>query len=60
MMPDEHGKLPYKGFGDCFMKTASREGVAGLWVGFNTFFARVAPHAIISLVLIDVFKSLFE
>lgn len=56
-MADEHGNLPYKGFGDCFVKTFQREGIRGYYVGFPTFFTRVAPHAIVSLLVIDFLKG---
>ena len=53
------GSLPYKGVLDCFIKTTKKEGAARLWVGINTFYVRVAPHAVISLVLNDFFRNHF-
>jgi solute carrier family 25 oxoglutarate transporter 11 len=53
------GQLPYKGVWDCFVKTSQKEGSLKLWVGLNTFYVRVAPHAVISLVLNDYFRSHF-
>lgn len=41
------GTYPYSGFFDCFKKSVAKEGVTGLWVGFPTFYVRVAPHAMI-------------
>ena len=41
------GTYPYSGVMDAFKKTISREGVTGLWIGFPTFYVRVAPHAMI-------------
>lgn len=47
------GKLPYKGIADCFAQSIKNEGVAGLWVGLPTFYFRVAPHAMITLLCQD-------
>jgi len=47
------GKLPYKGILDCLGKTIKNEGVLGLWVGFPTYYFRVAPHAMIALLTQD-------
>jgi len=54
------GKFPYKGVLDCFMKTAQTEGIGKLWVGVNTYYIRVAPHAVISLVTNDFLRQLFS
>lgn len=54
------GKMPYKGVIDCFRVSAANEGVAKLWVGLNTFYVRVAPHAIISLVVNDFLRNLAQ
>jgi solute carrier family 25 (mitochondrial oxoglutarate transporter), member 11 len=53
MKPGPDGKLPYKSILDCVTKTAAQEGVAGLWVGFPTFYFRIAPHVMITLVVQD-------
>jgi len=47
------GKNPYKGIVDCFSKSIKNEGFTGLWIGFPTFYFRVAPHAMITLLLQD-------
>lgn len=57
MKPDAKGVLPYKGFFDCFGKTMAREGVTGLWTGFPTYYSRIAPHAMITLMCADFLKS---
>lgn len=44
------GEKPYKGIAHCFMKTAAREGPVGLWAGLPTFYFRVGPHAVITLL----------
>ena len=54
------GSLPYKGVIDCFVKTAHKEGVGRLWVGINTYYIRVAPHAVISLVTNEFLRNFFS
>ena len=54
-----NGVLPYKGIVDCVMKTVSNEGVAKLWVGFPTYYIRIGPHVIITLVMNDFLRSIF-
>jgi solute carrier family 25 (mitochondrial oxoglutarate transporter), member 11 len=54
------GSLPYKGLLDCFLKTAKKEGAARLWVGLNTYYVRIAPHAIISLVTNEFLRNMFD
>jgi solute carrier family 25 oxoglutarate transporter 11 len=51
------GALPYKGVVDCFTKTCQKEGAAKLWVGLNTYYFRVAPHALITLFLNDYIRT---
>jgi solute carrier family 25 oxoglutarate transporter 11 len=53
------GKLPYKGIIDCIYKTSHKEGVLRLWVGISTYYVRVAPHAVISLVTNDFLRRTF-
>jgi solute carrier family 25 (mitochondrial oxoglutarate transporter), member 11 len=57
-LPD--GTYPYKGVTDCIMKTAQKEGAAKLWVGVNTYYIRVAPHAVISLVTNEFLRNFFS
>jgi len=54
------GSLPYKGVLDCFMKTAKKEGAAKLWVGLNTYYVRIAPHAVISLVTNEFLRNMLD
>lgn len=53
MRMNAEGVYPYKGFVDCFAKSVAREGVTGLWIGFPTFYFRVAPHAMLALLILD-------
>ena len=50
-MPD--GNFPYKNIQHCMMTSIKNEGVAGLWVGFPTYYCRIAPHVMITLILQD-------
>lgn len=56
-LPD--GSYPYKGVSDCIMKTAQKEGASKLWVGINTYYIRVAPHAVISLLTNEFLRNFF-
>ncbi len=44
------GTFPYSGFFDCILKTAAREGVTGFWAGLPTYYFRVGPHSIVTLL----------
>lgn len=52
-----NGKFPYANIFDAMMKTARHEGIVGLWVGFPTFYFRIAPHAMITLMCQDFFRD---
>jgi len=58
MKPDAQGKLPYSGITECFRKSIASEGVAGLWVGFPTYYFRIAPHVMITLLIQDYLTNL--
>ncbi|EFX04604.1 mitochondrial dicarboxylate carrier protein [Grosmannia clavigera kw1407] len=47
------GKLPYKGMVDCFAKVARQEGVLRFYRGFGTYYIRIAPHAMVTLIAAD-------
>jgi solute carrier family 25 oxoglutarate transporter 11 len=51
--PDAEGNVLYKNFADCFRVTIAREGVTGLWAGLPTYYFRVGPHAIVSLMAVE-------
>ena len=55
--PDANGVLPYKNTLDCFMKVAAREGPTAFYAGFPTYYVRIAPHAMLVLILVDVMDS---
>jgi solute carrier family 25 (mitochondrial oxoglutarate transporter), member 11 len=50
-LPD--GTLPYKGSLDCAIKVAREEGLLRFYRGFGTYYVRIAPHAMITLVVAD-------
>jgi solute carrier family 25 oxoglutarate transporter 11 len=56
-LPD--GTMPYSGFVDCAMKTAAREGITGFWAGLPTYYFRVGPHSIITLLTAEYLRTLF-
>lgn len=47
------GKLPYSGMADCFRKVAKQEGVMRFYRGFGTYYIRIAPHAMVTLIVAD-------
>lgn len=55
-LPD--GSVPYSGFLDCAFKTAAREGITGFWAGLPTYYFRVGPHAIITLLSSEYLRKL--
>jgi solute carrier family 25 oxoglutarate transporter 11 len=59
MKADKNGVNPYNGLFDCFRKSVATEGVTGLWVGLPTYIIRIAPHSIISLIVLDYLKYYF-
>lgn len=47
------GKLPYKSMADCFAKVAKQEGLLRFYRGFGTYYVRIAPHAMVTLIVAD-------
>jgi len=52
------GVLPYKSIMDCLQKSIAREGVTGLWTGLPTYYFRIAPHAVITLLAAEQYKRI--
>ena len=50
------GKMPYAGVPDCLKKSIAREGITGLWAGLPTYYFRVGPHAIITLLAAEQYR----
>jgi solute carrier family 25 (mitochondrial oxoglutarate transporter), member 11 len=51
-LPD--GTFPYRNIFDTMGKTIAREGFTHLWVGYPTFYLRIAPHVCITLIVQDI------
>merc|ERR1719333_68716 len=58
MKPDPvTGEMPFKGPIDCAMKQVQMGGITRLWTGFPTYYVRIAPHAMITLIAQDNVKQ---
>ena len=57
MKPNAEGIYPYAGLIDAFRKTIAVDGVVGLWAGFPTYLVRIAPHAILTLLMADYLRA---
>jgi hypothetical protein len=53
------GKLPYRSFVHCVTKVARDEGLGTFYRGFGTFAIRIAPHAMITLTVLDLLRENF-
>ncbi|MCJ1245394.1 putative mitochondrial 2-oxoglutarate/malate carrier protein [Trapelia coarctata] len=47
------GTLPYRGMFDCAKKVIAQEGWLRFYRGFTTYYVRIAPHAMITLIVAD-------
>jgi solute carrier family 25 oxoglutarate transporter 11 len=41
-------------------KSVKNEGITGLWVGLGTYYMRVGPHAMITVLCQDYLHDLFS
>jgi len=58
MKPDPvTGEMPFKGSIDCAVQQVRKGGITRLWAGFPTFYFRIAPHAMITLIAQDKVKK---
>jgi hypothetical protein len=57
---DKEGVFPYSGFFDCIRKSIKNEGFTALWVGIGTYYMRIAPHAMITVLAQDFFHDLLK
>ena len=53
MVAGPDGQFPYRHIFHCLQKTISHEGFTRMWVGFPTFYFRIAPHAMLTLLMQD-------
>merc|ERR1712187_269347 len=51
------GELQYKSSIDCAMKILAEGGPLRFYAGFPTFYVRIAPHAMITLIAQDAIKK---
>lgn len=47
------GELPYKGVLHCARKVVQEEGWLRFYRGFGTYYVRIAPHAMVTLIVAD-------
>jgi solute carrier family 25 (mitochondrial oxoglutarate transporter), member 11 len=52
------GTFQYKGIVDCAIKTVANEGITGFWAGLPTYYFRVGPHAIITLLTAEYLRTI--
>jgi len=55
--PDAKGVLPYKNMVHAFTTVLASEGPGAFYRGFWTYYVRIAPHAMFTLVALDVLKA---
>eukprot|EP00744_Colponema_vietnamica_P000309 GILI01000552.1.p1 GENE.GILI01000552.1~~GILI01000552.1.p1 ORF type:complete len:321 (+),score=126.85 GILI01000552.1:51-965(+) len=58
--PAADGTLPYKSAVDCALKVFRSEGPLAFYTGFPTYFVRIAPHSMITLLTADYLTSLYK
>jgi solute carrier family 25 oxoglutarate transporter 11 len=59
MVPDPAtGKMPYSGFLDCAKKVAQKDGLGAFYAGTGTYIIRIAPHAFITLLILDAISAI--
>merc|ERR1719230_2369835 len=51
------GELQFKSSIDCAMKTMAEGGPLRFYAGFPTFYVRIAPHAMLTLIAQDAIKQ---
>ncbi|EER41406.1 predicted protein [Histoplasma capsulatum H143] len=54
------GQLPYKGVLDCAKKVIRDEGWLRFYRGFGTYYVRIAPHAMVTLIVLDYLNVLTQ
>jgi len=60
MKPDPvTGVMPFKGPVDCAQQMVKQGGPQKLWTGFPTYYVRIAPHAMITLMAQDQVKKMW-
>jgi solute carrier family 25 oxoglutarate transporter 11 len=57
MVARPDGTMPYRNIFHCLSTSVANEGFTRLWVGFPTFYCRIAPHAMMTLLIQDYIYS---
>ena len=52
--PKPDGTMPYSGAIDCAAKTMMEGGPLKFYTGFPTYYIRIAPHAMLTLIFLDL------
>lgn len=60
MVKSPDGKYPYKNIFDALGKTVKNEGVGKLWVGFPTYYFRIAPHAMMTWIIMGIINDVLK
>ncbi|KND00001.1 uncharacterized protein SPPG_04348 [Spizellomyces punctatus DAOM BR117] len=55
--PDVQGNMPYKGTIDCALKVIRNEGPLAFYRSFPVYYIRIAPHAMLTLLIADGLNS---
>lgn len=58
--PDANGVLPYKNGIDCAKQTLAKEGPFAFYKGFLTYYIRIAPHTMITLLAVDAITDFLK
>ncbi|GLH09148.1 hypothetical protein R5R35_008189 [Gryllus longicercus] len=53
------GKGEYKGTLDVFTKVVRNEGIFALWKGFTPYFARLAPHTVLTFIFLEQLNAFY-
>lgn len=54
MTANPDGSMPYSSSLDCAQQTFQKEGFLKFYTGFPTYCIRIAPHVVITLVVLDL------
>ena len=55
--PKPDGTMPYSGALDCAAKTFMEGGPLKFYTGFPTYYVRIAPHAMLTLIFLDLINK---
>lgn len=58
MKPNPDGTMPYTGPVDCALKTLRNEGPLAFYTGFPTYYVRIGPHVVFTLVFAALLPKL--